>query len=109
MQTFNNDVADKVLRVLQSANRLDQTLVSEARSTTSGSSAEVLERLIRSRGVDEELVHTVLSRAYSLRRVDLEARQIDVRALSLIPTNFIDQHHALPYEVEQRFFAGRNC
>lgn len=103
MQTFNNDVADKVLRVLQSANRLDQTLVSEARSTTSGSSAEVLERLIRSRGVDEELVHTVLSRAYSLRRVDLEARQIDVRALSLIPTNFIDQHNALPYEVEQRF------
>lgn len=103
MQVFNNDVADKVLRVLQSANRLDLGRLSEARSSTSGSSAEVLERLIRSRYIDQDLVHTVLSRAYSLRRGTLEPRQVDVRALSLIPASFIDAHCALPFEVEQRF------
>lgn len=103
MQVFNNDVADKVLRVLQSANRLDLGRLSEARSSTSGSSAEVLERLIRSRYIDQDLVHTVLSRAYSLRRGTLEPRQVDVRALSLIPASFIDAHCAQPFEVEQRF------
>jgi len=104
MPAFSNDVADKVIRVLQSANRLDSARLAEARNGTSGAgNAEVLERMIRNRGIEEELIHTVLSRAYSLRRCVLEPRQIDVRALALVPTSFIDEHHALPYAVEGRF------
>ena len=107
MPVFNNDVAEKVLRVLQSANRLDKAKLAEARDAAgvsgAGVSGDVLERMIRNRGVEEELVHTVLSRAYSLRRCVLEPRQVDIRALSLVPTGFIDQHCALPYEVEGRF------
>ena len=68
MAIFSNDVADKVLRVLQSANRIDQQKLLDARAAGNGNSADVLERMIRNEGVDEELVHTVLSRAYSLRR-----------------------------------------
>jgi len=100
---FTNDVADKVLRVLQSANRLDQQKLGEARSAGTGASSDVLERMIRTQGVEEDLVHTVLSRAYALRRTTLEAKEIDVRALPLIPKDFIDQHHAIPFGVEQRF------
>jgi len=104
MSVFTNDVADKVLRVLQSANRLDpQGLNAAQNASAGGGSAIVLERLVRDRGIDEDIVHTVLSRAFSLRRGKLEARDIDVRALALVPTSFIDQHHALPFEVDGRF------
>ena len=94
MAIFSNDVADKVLRVLQSANRIDQQKLLDARAAGNGNSADVLERMIRNEGVDEELVHTVLSRAYSLRRASLEAKEVDVRALPLIPAKFIDEHRA---------------
>jgi type IV pilus assembly protein PilB len=103
MPVYSNDVADKVLRVLQSANRLDQQKLADARSSGTGASADVLERIIRTGGVEEDLVHTVLSRAYALRRTSLEAKEIDVRALPLIPASFIDEHHAIPFAVEQRF------
>ena len=84
MPVYSNDVADKVLRVLQSANRLDQQKLADARSSGTGASSDVLERMIRTEGVEEDLVHTVLSRAFALRRTSLEAKEIDVRALPLI-------------------------
>ena len=65
MPVYSNDVADKVLRVLQSANRLDQQKLADARSSGTGTSSDVLERIIRTEGVEEDLVHTVLSRAYA--------------------------------------------
>ena len=102
MAVYENEVADKVIRVLQAANRVDQAKLTEARSTATGPS-DVLVKLIRNDGVDEELVHTVISRAYALRRTTLEAKQVDVRALPLIPKQFIDDHLAMPYEVEARF------
>ena len=47
MPVYSNDVADKVLRVLQSANRLDQQKLADARSSGTGASSDVLERMIR--------------------------------------------------------------
>ena len=102
MPIYENEVADKVIRVLQTANRVDAAKLTEARGTASGPS-DILVQLIRNEGVDEELVHTVISRAYALRRTTLEAKQVDVRALPLIPKQFIDDHLAMPYEVEARF------
>ena len=102
MAIYENEVADKVIRVLQAANRVDASKLAEARASASGPS-DVLVQLIRNDGIDEELVHTVISRAYALRRTTLEAKQVDVRALPLIPKQFIDDHYAMPYEVEARF------
>ena len=102
MAIYENEVADKVIRVLQAANRVDATKLAEARASATGPS-DVLIQLIRNDGIDEELVHTVISRAYALRRTTLEAKQVDVRALPLIPKQFIDDHYAMPYEVEARF------
>ena len=102
MAIYENEVADKVIRVLQAANRIDGAKLTEARGKASGPS-DVLVQLIRNEGVDEELVHTVISRAYALRRTTLEPKQVDVRALPLIPKQFIDDQFAMPYEVEARF------
>ena len=102
MAIYENEVADKVIRVLQAANRVDAAKLTEARASAAGPS-DALVQLIRNEGIDEELVHTVISRAYALRRTTLEAKQVDVRALPLIPKQFIDDHYAMPYEVEARF------
>ena len=52
MPVYSNDVADKVLRVLQSANRLDQQKLADARSSGTGASSDVLVRMIRTEGVE---------------------------------------------------------
>ena len=103
MAIFSNEVADKVLRVMQSSNFVDPQKLSEAHSSSNGIPSALLETLIRSGGTDEELVHKVLSRAYALRRCQLEPKQVDVRALALIPVSFIDKHYAIPFQVENRF------
>ena len=71
MAAFSNDVAEKVLRVLQSANRLDTQKLAEVRKAGASSNGDILEKMIRGKAIDEGLVHQVLSKAYALRRVAL--------------------------------------
>ena len=103
MPAFTNDVAEKVLRVLQSANRLDPQKLGEVRKAGASSNADILERMIRGKAVDEGLVHQVLSKAYSLRRTQLAVADVDQRALKLLPMNLVDDNRALPFAVDQRF------
>lgn len=103
MPAFTNDVAEKVLRVLQSANRLDPQKLAEVRNAGANSNADILERMIRGKAVDEGLVHQVLSKAYSLRRSQLTAADVDQRALKLVPMRLVDDNRALPFAVDQRF------
>ena len=103
MAIYENEVAEKVIRVLQTANRIDGETLSEVRANVNGGAGDVLVSMIRASQVDEELVHTVLSRAYAIRRTALDARDVDVRALPLIPATFIDQHYAIPFAVDGRF------
>jgi len=103
MAIYQNEVAEKVLRILQTANKLESTSLAEARAAANGRASDTLVSLIRKQAVDEELVHTVLSRAFAMRRAVIEPRQIDIRALPLIPVTFVDEHYAIPYEVEGRF------
>jgi len=103
MAAYTNDVAEKVLRVLQSANRLDSQKLADLRKTGTTNNADILERMIRSRGIDENLVHQVLSKAYSLRRSHPAPADIDQRALKLLPTRLVDDNRALPLAVDQRF------
>ena len=55
MPAFSNDVAEKVLRVLQSANRLDPQKLAEVRQAGASSNADILERMIRGKAIDESL------------------------------------------------------
>lgn len=103
MPAFTNDVAEKVLRVLQSANRLDPQKLAEVRKAGANSNADILERMIRGKSVDEGLVHQVLSKAYSLRRSQLTPADVDERALKLVPMRLVDDNRALPFAVDQRF------
>ena len=103
MAIYQNEVAEKVLRILQTANKLDSEALTAARAAANGRASDTLVSLIRSQNVDEELVHTVLSRAFAIRRTAIEARQVDIRALPLIPVSFVDENFAIPYEVDGRF------
>lgn len=103
MPAFNNDVAEKVLRVLQSANRLDPQKLAEVRQAGATGNADILERMIRGKAIDEGLVHQVLSKAYSLRRMQLTPADVDQRALKLVPMRLVDDNRALPFAVDQRF------
>ena len=103
MPAFSNNVAEKVLRVLQSANRLDPQKLAEVRKAGASSNADILERMIRGKTIDEGLVHQVLSKAYSLRRMQLAPADVDQRALKLVPVRLVDENCALPFAVDQRF------
>ncbi len=104
MNAYNDEVADKVIRVLQTANRIDAALYRKA--SEEGNNPKpggILEMLIREGGVEEDLVQTVLSRAYAIRRLNIDANSVDVRAVGLIPQEQIDKNKALPFAVEGRF------
>ena len=58
--------------------------------------------MIRTQGVEEELVHCPVARLCNAP-MHAGSQEIDVRALPLIPKEFIDQNHAIPFGVEQRF------
>ena len=103
MAAFSNDVAEKVLRVLQSANRLDTQKLAEVRKAGASGNGDILEKMIRGRAIDEGLVHQVLSKAYALRRVALAPADLDQRALKSVPLRLIDDNRALPFAIDQRF------
>lgn len=104
MAAYNDEVAEKVIRVLQTANRIDTAMLEKARSGEGASKpGDLLELLLREGGVEEDLVQTVLSRAYAIRRLNIDANGLDARALGLIPSKDIDSNKALPFAVEGRF------
>ena len=104
MDAYNDDVADKVIRVLQTANRIDTALLKKiSEEGNNPKPGGILEALIREGGVEEDLVQTVLSRAYAIRRLSLDINGIDLRAVTLIPSDQIDKNKALPFAVEGRF------
>lgn len=104
MAAYNDDVADKVIRVLQTANRVDEAMLNKAKESEGNAKpGALLELLIREGGVEEDLVQTVLSRAYAIRRLTIDIDNIDGRALGQIPKEEIDKNKALPFAVEGRF------
>ena len=103
MAAFSNDVAEKVLRVLQSANRLDKQKLAEVRKAGASTNGDILEKMIRGKAIDEGLVHQVLSKAYALRRAALTPADLDQRALKSVPLRLIDDNRALPFAIDQRF------
>ena len=103
MAIYSKEVANKALRVLQNANRVDAEKLRQAHAETAGDTGSLLELLIRNDGIDEGLLHTVLSRSYALRRCHLEAKLVDVRALPLLANDFIDANYVIPFAIDGRF------
>ena len=95
MAIYSNDVSDKVLRVLQSANRLDYNKLTAARAAGTGASVDVLERMLRS-GDDVVLlatgasVHRALEAAETLAEDGIDAAVVDFYRLAPVPGEELD-------------------
>lgn len=104
MAGYAKVVAERIFRILDSAGRLDKVVMDETRqSVTSDEPGDWLIHMIEHKTIDEELVQTVLSRAYALRRAKLNIGDIDIRCIELVPPDFIDKNTALPFAAEDRF------
>lgn len=104
MAAYNDEVGDKVIRVLQTANRIDTSHIAEIRKEDPNiKPGAILEKLVRNKSVEEDIVQTVLSRAYAIRRLTIDGNGMDSRAVSLIPKDIIDNNKAMPFAVEGRF------
>ena len=102
MIEYTKDVADRVLRILQASGQVDadklKEVMVEAQSRSGRALAIVMKEL-----VDEELVMSVLSRAYALRRKNLTPDEIEIEAVTSIPNQLILDEHILPFAREGRF------
>ena len=104
MAAYNDEVGDKVIRVLQTANRIDTSHIAAIRKEDPNAKpGAILEKLVRNKDVEEDIVQTVLSRAYAIRRLTIDGNGIDGRAVTLIPKEIIDKNMAMPFAVEGRF------
>ena len=99
---YSKEVADRVLRILQAGGQLDQDELRDVMSQQNGKSPEVLSSLIHN-GFDEEVIQTILSRAYALRRKSVTPETIDKDTLKSLPIKFIKKEGIIPLAKEGRF------
>lgn len=99
---YSKDVADRVFRILQAGGQLDAAKVKEALAKSDGKSSKALEYCIKD-GLDENIVQTVLSRAYALRRRSVSPETLDTEAIKALPQKFIEKEGILPIAKEGRF------
>ena len=102
MVEYTKDVADRVLRILQASGQVEKEQMTEIMVQAESRSGKALALLMKE-VVDEELVMTVLSRAYALRRRSLSPGEVEPEALASIPKKMIDKEHILPFAREGRF------
>ncbi len=102
MAAYTDEVAEKVIRVLKTANRIDFSVLTEDDAPPSETPGEILEALIYRGGIEEDLVQTILSRAYAMRRIEISRENIDNRVLGYIPVAQIDQSKILPFAREAK-------
>jgi type IV pilus assembly protein PilB len=99
---YSKEVADRVLRILQAGGQLDQDELRNVMSQQNGKSPEALSSLIHN-GFDEEVIQTILSRAYALRRKSVTPETIDKDILKSLPIKFIKKEGIIPLAKEGRF------
>ena len=102
MVEYTKDVADRVLRILQASGQVEKEQMTEIMVQAESRSGKALALLMKE-VVDEELVMTVLSRAYALRRRNLTPSEVEPEALAAIPRTMIEKEHILPFAREGRF------
>ena len=102
MIEYTKDVADRVLRILQASGQVDAEKMKEVMVAAESRSGRALAMMMQEL-VDEELVMSVLSRAYALRRRNITPADIAPDALASIPTKMITEEHIIPFAREGRF------
>jgi len=102
MVEYTKDVADRVLRILQASGQVEKEQMTEIMVQAESRSGKALALLMKE-VVDEELVMTVLSRAYALRRRSLAPGEVQAEALASLPKKMIEKEHILPFAREGRF------
>lgn len=102
MIEYNKDVADRVIRILQASGQVESEKMKEVMLRAESRSSRAL-ALLMDGIVDEELIMTILSRAYALRRKNLAPGEIAQDALGAIPRQMIIDEHILPFAREGRF------
>lgn len=102
MIEYNKDVADRVIRILQASGQVNSEKMKEVMLRAESRSSRALS-LLMDGIVDEELIMTILSRAYALRRKNLAPGEIAPDALGAIPKQMIIDEHILPFAREGRF------
>jgi len=102
MIEYTKDVADRVLRILQASGQVDKEKMREVMVAAESRSGRALAMMMQEL-VDEELVMSVLSRAYALRRRNISPADIEPEALASIPKKMITDDHIIPFAREGRF------
>jgi type IV pilus assembly protein PilB len=102
MIEYTKDVADRVLRILQASGQVDAEKMKEVMVAAESRSGRALAMMMKEL-VDEELVMSVLSRAYALRRRNIAPADIAPDALTAIPAKMITEEHIIPFAREGRF------
>ena len=102
MIEYSKDVADRVLRILQVSGQIDKEIVKEIMVRAQARSGRALALLLKDK-VEEDLVLTILSRAYALRRKDIAIDDISPKILKTLPKKMITDDHVLPFAREGRF------
>ena len=102
MVGYSKDVADRVLRILQAGSQLEADKVRELMASHGGKSQRVLQKLIDD-GFDEEIIQTILSKAYAVRRRAVTPETLDSEAIDALPLKFIEAEGILPLAKEGRF------
>ena len=99
---YSDKTSQRLLKVLAAAGRLPDDEVNSLDSKGIAASDFLSEQLVNG-VVKEEVLCEVLSKGFSLRRIELKARDIDSKAFALLPPEVVDQNKVIPFQVEERF------
>ena len=99
---YSDKTSERLLKVLAAAGRLPDDEVRSLDSKGIAASDFLSEQLVNG-VVKEEVLCEVLSKGFSLRRIDLKAKDVDAKAFAVLPPEVIDQNKVIPFQFEERF------
>lgn len=102
MSTYSNDSSEKALKVLISAGKI--TVTQYENTIQSGiSTGEFLDELLAKGICDEEILATIFSRGFNIRRFNTAPHEVNPQALQLLDKTFLEKHRLVPFGIEDRF------
>jgi type IV pilus assembly protein PilB len=102
MMLYSAPTCAQILKVLAAAGRLPDNEITQL-ETQGISTVDYLAEKLDAGLVNEELLCTILAKGYSMRRVTLGVKDVDLKAMALLPRDLGVQHHAFVFKVEDKF------